>query len=267
MLCSSSVHEFCYYSLGKIMHCFGIFGLGSLIILFLLILGVTWNFTWIPNGVVRVFRRGHEAQTAKTSLKASKTAPIGIPYSLNVHFMQTQPALGNPTHVQWILEINHGPHISKTTSGRFEQMHTKAPDADNLKSQVANTQRSQSSEAICNYYSAACDPHLAANLVALSYSQGFRRNKSRKRSSRLQSWHSFTTSQIESIQKCCGSLVGENSTWSEVNLCPLTAQEDDREVPLRREQCPHNWLHFTGIFAGAQSALENGFGKLSDLHA
>lgn len=25
------------------------------------------------------------------------------------------------------------------------QMHTKAPDADNLKSQVANTQRSQSS--------------------------------------------------------------------------------------------------------------------------
>lgn len=68
------------------------------------------------------------------------------------------------------------------------QMHTKAPDADNLKSQVANTQRSQSSEAISNYYSAACDPHLAANLVAaLSYSQGFRRNKSRKRSSPLQS--------------------------------------------------------------------------------
>ena len=48
MLCSSSVHEFCCYSLGKIMHCFG---LGSLITLFLLILGATWNFSWIPNGV------------------------------------------------------------------------------------------------------------------------------------------------------------------------------------------------------------------------
>ena len=38
------------------------------------------------------------------------------------------------------------------------------------------------------------------------------------------------------------SKVEENSAWCEVNLCPLTAQEDDREVPQRGEmsQCPHN---------------------------
>lgn len=75
---------------------------------------------------------------------------MGIPYSLNVHFMQqTQPALGKTAHVQWMdmdgpSWTSHFQHDCRTNMDEL-QMHTKAPDADNLKSQVANTQRSQSS--------------------------------------------------------------------------------------------------------------------------
>ena len=136
---------------------------------------------------------------------------------------------------------------------------TPMPTTSNLKLQTLKG--ANPLEAICNYYSAACDRHLSANLVALSYSQGFRRNKSRKRSSHLQSWRkSFTASQIKSIQKCCGSLVEENAAWCEVNLLPHSPPRKMIVKYLKEARC-HNVP--TTSFAGAQSAL----GKLSDLHA
>lgn len=100
---------------------------------------------------------------------------------------------------------HHGPHISNTIAGRTWTNckcipRHPMPTTSNLKLQTLKG--ANPLEAICNYYSAACDRHLAANLVALSYSQGFRRNKSRKRSSHLQSWRkSFTASQIKSRGK------------------------------------------------------------------
>ena len=154
---------------------------------------------------------------------------MGIPYSLNVHFiLQTQPALGNlQMYNRWTI-------MDLTFPKRFQdelQMHTKAPDADNLKSQ-----RSQWSEAICNYCSAASDPHLAANLV-LSYSQGFRRNKSRKRSSRLLAQLHKTN------QKSSKVLWFLRKTGPGVKSIFAHSPPRKMIVKYLPAQCPHNWLH------------------------
>ena len=137
--------------------------------------------------------------------------------------------------LRWtIMDLTFPTHFFRTNMDEL-QMHTKAPDADNLKSQVANTQRSQS---LWKQSAITTVPHvIGIFLLTLSPCPILKASDAINHANDLPTCRAGgKASQLHKSKS------RKTRAWCEVNLCPLTTQEDDREVPQRGEMspCPHN---------------------------